>query len=130
MIKPTIKFLNMFFGKIRDDHVSAFSAQAAFFIIISFFPFIMFLLSIVPFLSLKESTILNLATQIFPNAFNSLIVLVITEVYRKVNSGTLISITVITALWSAGKGFLAIMKGLNSVYGIQETRKSIILRMK
>lgn len=129
MIKPTIKFLNMFFGKIRDDHVSAFSAQAAFFIIISFFPFIMFLLSIVPFLSLKESTILNLATQIFPNAFNSLIVLVITEVYRKVNSGTLISITVITALWSAGKGFLAIMKGLNSVYGIQETRKSIILRI-
>lgn len=119
----------MFFGKIRDDHVSAFSAQAAFFIIISFFPFIMFLLSIVPFLSLKESTILNLATQIFPNAFNSLIVLVITEVYRKVNSGTLISITVITALWSAGKGFLAIMKGLNSVYGIQETRKSIILRI-
>ena len=129
MIKPTIKFLNMFFRKIRDDHVSAFSAQAAFFIIISFFPFIMFLLSIVPFLSLKESTILNLATQIFPNAFNSLIVLVITEVYRKVNSGTLISITVITALWSAGKGFLAIMKGLNSVYGIQETRKSIILRI-
>ena len=49
MIKPTIKLLTLFFKKIRDDHVSAFSAQAAFFIIISFFPFIMFLLSIVPF---------------------------------------------------------------------------------
>lgn len=129
MIKPTIKLINMFFKKIRDDHVSAFSAQAAFFIIISFFPFIMFLLSIVPFFSLKESTILNLVIQIFPNAFNSLIVLVVTEVYHKTNSGTLISVTVITALWSAGKGFLAIMKGLNSVYGIEETRKSILLRI-
>lgn len=129
MIKPTIKLANMFFKKIRDDHVSAFSAQAAFFIIISFFPFIMFLLSIVPFFSLKESTILNLVTQVFPSAFNSLIVLVVTEVYHRTNSGTLISITVITALWSAGKGLLAIMKGLNSVYEIQETRKSIILRI-
>lgn len=119
----------MFFRKIRDDHVSAFSAQAAFFIIISFFPFIMFLLSIVPFFSLKESTILNLVIQIFPKAFNSLIVLVVSEVYHRTNSGTLISVTVITALWSAGKGFLAIMKGLNSVYGIQETRKSIVLRI-
>ena len=49
MIRPTIKLIDLFFKKIRDDHVSAFSAQAAFFIIISFFPFIMFLLSIVPF---------------------------------------------------------------------------------
>ncbi|NLK99143.1 MAG: YihY/virulence factor BrkB family protein [Clostridiales bacterium] len=129
MIKPTINLINMFFRKIRDDHVSAFSAQAAFFIIISFFPFIMFLLSIVPFFSLKESTILNLVIQIFPKAFNSLIVLVVSEVYHRTNSGTLISVTVITALWSAGKGFLAIMKGLNSVYGIQETRKSIVLRI-
>jgi membrane protein len=129
MIKPTIKLINLFSRKIRDDHVSAFSAQAAFFIIISFFPFIMFLLSIVPLFSLKESTILNLVIQIFPKAFNSLIVLVVTEVYHRTNTGTLISITAITALWSAGKGFLAIMKGLNSVYEIKETRKSIILRI-
>lgn len=129
MLKPTIKLLNLFFKKIRDDHVSAFSAQAAFFIIISFFPFIMLLLSIVPFFQLEESTILKIFTQIFPKAFNSLIVRVITEVYDKTNSGTLISITAITALWSAGKGFLAIMKGLNSVYEIQETRHSILLRI-
>ena len=129
MVKLTFRLINMFFKKIRDDHVSAFSAQAAFFTIISFFPFIMFLLSIVPFFSLEESTILKLVTQIFPNAFNSLIVLVVTEIYHKTNSGTLISVTAITALWSAGKGFLAIMKGLNSVYEIQETRKSIFLRI-
>jgi membrane protein len=129
MIKATIKVINMFSKKIRDDHVSAFSAQAAFFIIISFFPFIMFLLSIVPYFSLEESTILKIVTQIFPKAFNSFIVLVVTEVYQKTNTGTLISVTVITALWSAGKGFFAIMKGLNSVYEINETRRSILLRI-
>ena len=119
----------MFFKKIRDDYVTAFSAQAAFFIIISFFPFVMFLLSLVPYFSLEESTVLEAFRQFFPNAFSSLIVSVITQVYDNSNSGTLISVTVITALWSAGKGFLAIMKGLNSVYRIQETRKSIFLRI-
>lgn len=129
MIKKIVQVINMISRKIRDDHVSAFSAQAAFFIIISFFPFIMFLLSIVPYFSLEESTILKIVTQIFPKAFNSFIVLVVTEVYQKTNTGTLISVTVITALWSAGKGFFAIMKGLNSVYEINETRRSILLRI-
>lgn len=129
MIKQTTKLITLFLNKIRDDHVSAFSAQAAFFIIISFFPFIMFLLSIVPFFQLQESTILQIVTQIFPKAFNSLIVLVITEIYDTAKSGTVISLTAITALWSAGKGFLSIMKGLNSVYEIQETRHGIFLRI-
>lgn len=129
MVKQTIKLISLFIKKIRDDHVSAFSAQAAFFIIISFFPFIMFSLSIVPFFQLQESTILKIVTQIFPKAFNSLIVLVITEIYDTANSGTVISVTALTALWSAGKGFLAIMKGLNSVYEINETRQGILLRI-
>lgn len=129
MIKATIKLIEQFFKKIRDDHVSAFSAQAAFFLIISFFPFIMFLLSIVPFFNLQESTILTVFTQVFPKAFNSLIVRIVTEIYDNTNSGTVISVAAITALWSAGKGFLSIMKGLNSVYEIQETRHSIFLRI-
>jgi len=129
MIKTTIKLIEMLLKKIRDDHVSAFSAQAAFFIIISFFPFIMFLLSIVPLFNLQESTILTIFTRIFPKAFNSFIVRIITEIYDTSNNGTVISLTAITALWSAGKGFLAIMKGLNSVYEIEETRHSIFLRI-
>lgn len=67
-------------------------------------------------------------TDAFPVAFNSIIIS-ITEIYDTTNTGTLISITAITALWSAGKGFLAIMKGLNSVYEIRETRNYFLLRI-
>ncbi|NLL72159.1 MAG: YihY/virulence factor BrkB family protein [Clostridiales bacterium] len=129
MIKSTLNIINTFFKKIRDDYVSAFSAQAAFFIIVSFFPFVMFLLSIVPYFNIEESTVLRTFTQVFPSAFRSLIVSIITQIYDTPNSRTLISVTAITALWSAGKGFLAIMKGLNSIYGINETRKSFFLRI-
>ncbi len=128
MIKATFRLINLLSRKIRDDHIAAFSAQAAFFIIISFFPFIMLLLSIIKYFPLEESAMLKLFTQIFPNSVDAMIVTVIDQIYTSSASSTVISLTAITALWSAGKGFLAIMKGLNAVYEINETRHYILLR--
>jgi len=128
MILSTIKLINLFFRKVRDDYVTAFSAQAAFFIIISFFPFIMFLLTMIQYLSITYATLLNTVTTVFPTAFHSLIISIITEIYKK-GSGTIISVTAFTALWSASRSFLAILKGLNSIYGIKETRHSLFLRI-
>jgi membrane protein len=128
MIKATLKLIGLLSRKIRDDHVAAFSAQAAFFIIISFFPFIMLLLSMIQFFPIEESAMMRLFTQVFPTAVNSMMLSVIDEIYDTAVSTTLISITAITTLWSAGKGFLAIMKGLNSVNEIKETRHYFFLR--
>lgn len=121
--------IDLIIKKIRDEHIAAFSAQAAFFIIISFFPFIMLLLSIIQYFPVQESTIMKLFTQIFPDAVNSLVIVVVNDIYDTTSSGTVISLTALTAMWSAGKGFLAIMKGLNSVYEIKETRNYILLRI-
>lgn len=129
MISATFKLIGILSKKIRDDFIAAFSAQAAFFIIISFFPFIMLLLSIVPYFQILESNSLEFFTQIFPTAVDSMVVSIINDIYDQATSGTLISVTAITTLWSAGKGFLAIMKGLNSVYEIKETRHGILLRV-
>jgi membrane protein len=130
MVKSTLRLIGLFSKKIGDDHVAAYAAQAAFFTIISFFPFIMLLLSIVRFFPFQESTVMRVFTQIFPSALHSLILSVIEQIYNTTAaSGTLISITAATALWSAGKGFLAIMKGLNNVYASNETRNYIFLRL-
>jgi membrane protein len=128
MIKATYRLIGLFSRKIRDDHIAAFSAQAAFFIIISFFPFIMLLLSIVQFTQIEESAMYKLFTHVFPTAVNSMMVSIINQIYHTDTSSTLISITAITTLWSAGKGFLAVMKGLNAVYEINETRNYFFLR--
>lgn len=128
MIKATFRLVKLLSCKIRDDHVAAFSAQAAFFIIISFFPFIMLLLSMVQFFPIEESVMFKLFTSVFPTAVNSMMISIIDQIYHTTASGTLISVTAITTLWSAGKGFLAIMKGLNAVYEIEETRHYFLLR--
>ncbi|MDF2907036.1 MAG: putative rane protein [Herbinix sp.] len=128
MIKSTFRLIGLLSKKIRDDHIAAFSAQAALFIIISFFPFIMLLLSIVKYFPIEEENMFRLLSQVFPTTVNSLIESIISEIYRTAASTTLISATIVSTLWSAGKGFLAIMKGLNSVYEINETRHGLLLR--
>lgn len=117
-----------FSRKLRDDFISSFSAQAAFFIIISFFPFTMFLLTLIQYIpGLTEATLLKMVEEIIPTGIKSFVVSIISELFKN-SSGTIISLTAITALWSASRGFLAIIRGLNCVYGIKETRNYFRLR--
>lgn len=123
-----IQTIRMTCRKVSEDYVPTFSAQAAFFIIISFFPFLMFLLTLIQFLPLKESELYMLIRNFFPSGINTYIVSLVSDVYVQ-PATTIISITAITTLWSASRGFLAIVRGLNTVYGIKETRNYFKLRI-
>ncbi len=127
MIKKLYHMILDIVRKLQKDYVAVFSAQAAFFIILSFFPFIMFLLTLLRYLPIQEYILMKTFNDILPSALRSNIVLIISEVYDH-TSTTVISITAITALWSASKGFLGLVRGLNSVYDIKETRNYFRLR--
>lgn len=120
-------FVLAFSRKMRDDFISSFAAQGAFFIIISAFPFAMFLLTLIQYLPITEANLLNIVNTYIPDTFTPYIITIITEIFDQA-SGTIISVTAITALWSASKGLIAIMKGLNKVYGIEETRNYFKIR--
>ncbi|MGN1097463.1 MAG: YhjD/YihY/BrkB family envelope integrity protein, partial [Clostridia bacterium] len=85
--------------KLSDDNLNAFSAQAAFFLLTSLFPFIMLLLSLLQFFPFDMEDLIDAATTVLPSTINNFIVPVITEIYQK-GTPTLISVTAITALWS------------------------------
>ena len=53
---------------------------------------------------------------------------IVNEVYNQ--SKTVIPITAIVALWSAGKGVLAVSTGLNCAYELRETRNYVFLRIR
>lgn len=125
---PIIALIRSFSTKVKEDNINAFSAQAAFLIMLSFFPFIMFLLTLLQYLPFSQETMLNFCLNLFPEAINGVITVLVTELYAS-SSGTLLSITVVTAVWMAGKGFLALVQGLNSVYNIKENRNYFRLRI-
>lgn len=127
MIRAGYFMIKAFMKKLREDKVSAFAAQTAFFVILSFLPFLIFLLTLVRFLPMETEKLLASVQAVFPVAVHDYIGVLLYEVLEK-TSGAIVSISVIAALWSASRGFLVIIQGMNAVYGNKETRKYFVLR--
>lgn len=115
--------------KVKKDKINMYSAQSSFFIIVSFFPFIMLLLCILNYTSITESYLLTLVYELLPSKTQPLIISIINEIYHS-SSFTLLSVTAVSAVWAAGKGFVSIIQGLNDVYDTGgESRNYFILRI-
>ena len=83
MILSCYRMINAFSAKLRDDSISAFAAQAAFFIILSFFPFVMFLLTLLHYLPFSSAQLYTLLMDLFPDAIDSFIRAIIEELSEK-----------------------------------------------
>ncbi len=121
-------FIGYDFGKhMGRKNISAFAASTAFFLFLSLIPALMLLCALIPYTPLTRENLMNVAAQISPDALNPLLKSVIIDVYDK--SVGVISVTAIATLWSAGKGMLALMQGLNAINDVEENRNYILLRM-
>ena len=127
-MKKGLKFIyDVVYGIFRDD-VGAFSAQAAFFMTISFIPFIMLAISGIKFLPLSKDALIAHASAVFPAGAKGLVKNFLEEAYQK-GGAKVISITAVSSLWSASIGVFAITNGLNRVYCANETRNYILVRI-
>ena len=127
-LKKAVKMVSGFLGAMRDDHVGANAAQTAYFIMLSFFPFIILLVTLIRYTSITPADVYEAARAIFPASMDSFILSLINEVYSK--TAVTVSVSAIVAAWSAGKGFLALMRGMNTIYNVEERRNYIILRLR
>lgn len=125
IIGSVIGFLN----RTKKDHVGAYAAQCAYFIILSFIPFVLCLMTIAQkTTALTEGMVRQAILQIFPENFEGFITEIINEVYSK--SSAVIPVTAVTALWSAGKGLQSLTNGLNTIYHVKETRNWLLTRIR
>lgn len=115
-----------FTDKCKRDKINAYSAQSAFFIILSVIPFLMVFSSLLQYTSVTESMLLTLIDRVMPQYIAPLLISLVDEVYNR--SMGIISVTAIAAIWSAAKGVQYITDGLNSVHGLEETRNWFVLR--
>lgn len=109
-----------FFDKCAKDQIAAYSGYAAFFTILSAFPFLMLLLALLKYTPITEDYLISSLTSIVPAAFHDIVRLLITDLTRVDRVNTIISLTAIITLWSASKGLVGLMTGLNSVYHAED----------
>ncbi|MGN0375316.1 MAG: YihY/virulence factor BrkB family protein [Butyrivibrio sp.] len=115
-------------NKMKEDKLSAFAAEATLFIILSFVPFLMLLLTLVKYTPLSEGMLFQFVSGFAPDAFKEALESVIVSLYSGSGSGIIV-FTVISTLWAAGKGFVSLIDGLNSVFEIKERRNWLTIRL-
>ena len=113
---------------VNSHHTGAYAAQAAYFFVLSLIPIFLLLLAAVQFTNVTTNEVLQAVMRVFPETVEPLIRSIIVQVYTQ--SQGVIPLTIVIALWSAGKGVLSVTSGLNTIYENTETRNYVYLRIR
>ena len=113
---------------VSDMNIPVHSAHACYFIILSLFPSLVLLLGILRYTSLQPENLMDLLTGLIPEALELYAWNLISGTYTH-TSRIVISVSVLTALWSSGRGVYALLRGMNAVYGVREDRSWLHIRL-
>lgn len=116
-----------FMERVARDRVDSSAAHGAFFLIISFLPFIAFLLTLMQQIHFSNGvTLIEAALGIFPDSVAAYLDALLPT---PLESTGVMPVAVITAAWSSSSGMVAVIKGLDQIYEVKETRNYIHLRL-
>ena len=111
-----IKVIRGFLKRLNQDHVGAFAAQAAYFVLLSFVPFVILLITLVRHIPLvSESNVTRFFLQIVPDSsdLQVFVLQIIREIFGK--STAVVPGSGVFTHWSAGKGMQALTNGVNAI---------------
>lgn len=112
--------------RIGRDDISGLAAQLAYFFLLSLFPLLIFLVTLLPYFSMTQENLLSFIKDYAPGETMVLIETSLTDVMDK--NGKLLSFGVIATLWSASNGIHAIVAAFNKAYDVVENRTFVVER--
>lgn len=118
-----VRFMELYSG----CNISAHAGQTAFFIMLSFVPFLLLIFTLLNYTPLSAQDFQNWMFTLIPEAFQGAMKVLTKEIYSR--SGGTITVAMITALWLSSKAYVSTEYGLNQVYRVKETRSYPILRL-
>lgn len=126
MVRKIYQMINDFSVQMKKRDISTYAASTAFFFFLSVVPMLIMICTIIPFTPLTEENLVELVTDFLPDQVDTLAESLISEVYDK--SAGILSFAIIATIWSAAKGVMALMRGLNAINGVEEKRNYFVVR--
>ncbi len=120
-----IFFLYILIKKMDDDELIALSAQLSYSFVLAFFPFFIFLMTIIGYLRLDSQQVLIFLETLLPTEVYFLIQNIVKFVIDT-REGSLLSLSLFLSIWSSSAGFRGVMRGLNKAYDVVDTRNYIV----
>lgn len=121
--------IKSFFDKIGRDRIYTFSATAAFFFILSVFPFAILLLTVIQYTPLTQEYLLDRINYALPEIIAPIVSGMISEIFTSTSGATLIFVSAVGAIWSASKGIMAILRGVNVCFNTNDKRNYFVIRL-
>lgn len=122
-----VKFIQGLVKNILDHDVTGMAAQLAYFFLLSLFPLLLFVITLLPYTPLEQQDFLGMIESYAPAEIYNLIDQTLQEILSN-RSGGLLSIGIVGTLWSASNGLNALMRSLNRAYDVTEDRNFFIAR--
>ena len=123
LIGKTVHFAR----SVSQLRVPLYAANACYFIVLAVFPALLLLLGLLQYTPLEVERLGEMLAGVLPAAFLEGAEELILITYDNI-SGAALSLTAVTALWSASRGIFGIMTGLNAIYGVSEDRGYFVTR--
>ena len=113
---------------MEKQHVGAYAAQSAYFIILSFLPLIIMLLSLIQYTGIGKGQLYGLIQSVIPMTFQSWLIGIVDEMYEHTIAA--VSVSAVVTIWSAGKSFMALNRGMNAICRVEKKPNYILMRIR
>lgn len=122
-MKPSL--LKMLWHRIDEDDLPGLSAQMAYYFLLSMFPLLIFVFSLLPYLPIPHQDLLDVIKGFAPVEVMDLIEKTLHDIMNHRHGG-LLSFSIIGTIWSSSNGISAVVKAFNKAYDVKETRSFIV----
>ncbi|WP_020615906.1 YihY/virulence factor BrkB family protein [Paenibacillus daejeonensis] len=119
--EKTVDFVKRMIARFQADEVPALGAQLSYYLVLSFFPFLIFTVTLLGFAQVSGDQFIQEMVMLLPTETANTVTSILDEVAVN-SSGTVLSFGILGTIWAASNGVNAMMKGLNKAYDEEETR--------
>jgi len=116
------------YRQVRALHISTYAGYASFFIILAVFPTLILTQGLLRYTPLSAQNLMDMVEGFLPGALQGYAWDLLNSAYAN-TTRTVLSVSALAALWSAGKGIYGLMKGLDAIYGVTGHRSWLRTRL-
>ena len=128
MMKRLITFGKELKAEIAEDRATGLAAEQAYYYMLSLFPMMILLLSVLPYLQIDPQKALDFIANFLPSESSGILEDTVLNILSQQNGG-LLTFGILGTIWSASNGMNAFMHAQNVAFDVEETRGFIKARL-
>ena len=128
MMKRLIAFGKELKAEIAEDRATGLAAEQAYYYMLSLFPMMILLLSVLPYMQIDPQKALDFIANFLPSESSGILEETVLDILSQQNGG-LLTFGILGTIWSASNGMNAFMHAQNVAFDVEETRGFIKARL-